>query len=165
MKAYIRKEKEEGVSPVIATILMVAITVVLAATLYLMVGNMGTGTTDQTSGNFAKTEKVDTHTYKLTFTQFSPDTGIGSLTIYVENKTATGTTTSDSLTLPSSDNGASVTGTNTHLTITYNDPANNKIINSGDYLTISGVDTGDTYTVTILDSNGNQICSTSFTPS
>ena len=34
-------EEEEGVSPVIATILMVAITVVLAATLYLMVsGNM-----------------------------------------------------------------------------------------------------------------------------
>ncbi len=40
MKAYRRKE-EEGVSPVIATILMVAITVVLAATLYLMVGQMG----------------------------------------------------------------------------------------------------------------------------
>ncbi len=39
MKQYLLK-KEEGVSPVIATILMVAITVVLAATLYLMVGNM-----------------------------------------------------------------------------------------------------------------------------
>ncbi|MEF8874906.1 MAG: archaellin/type IV pilin N-terminal domain-containing protein [Candidatus Thermoplasmatota archaeon] len=33
--------KEEGVSPVIATILMVAITVVLAATLYMMVGDYG----------------------------------------------------------------------------------------------------------------------------
>ena len=32
--------KDAGVSPVIATILMVAITVVLAATLYMMVGNM-----------------------------------------------------------------------------------------------------------------------------
>ena len=32
--------KDGGVSPVIATILMVAITVVLAATLYLMIGNM-----------------------------------------------------------------------------------------------------------------------------
>ena len=33
--------KEEAVSPVIATILMVAITVVLAATLYMMVGDIG----------------------------------------------------------------------------------------------------------------------------
>jgi len=33
--------KEEAVSPVIATILMVAITVVLAATLYMMVGGFG----------------------------------------------------------------------------------------------------------------------------
>lgn len=39
----LKQNKEEGVSPVIATILMVAITVVLAATLYLMVGNMNTG--------------------------------------------------------------------------------------------------------------------------
>ena len=35
--------KEEGVSPVIATILMVAITVVLAATVYIMVAGMGGG--------------------------------------------------------------------------------------------------------------------------
>ena len=33
--------KEEGVSPVIATILMVAITVVLAATVYIMVAGLG----------------------------------------------------------------------------------------------------------------------------
>ncbi len=37
------KRNEEGVSPVIATILMVAITVVLAATLYMMVGDIGGG--------------------------------------------------------------------------------------------------------------------------
>jgi flagellin-like protein len=35
------KKNDEGVSPVIATILMVAITVVLAAVLYVMVINMG----------------------------------------------------------------------------------------------------------------------------
>ncbi len=39
MKKVFRKE--EGVSPVIATILMVAITVVLAATVYIMVSGMG----------------------------------------------------------------------------------------------------------------------------
>ncbi len=41
------KRNEEGVSPVIATILMVAITVVLAATLYVMVSDIG-GDSDTT---------------------------------------------------------------------------------------------------------------------
>ncbi len=40
-------KKEEGVSPVIATILMVAITVVLAATVYIMVAGIGTGGTNK----------------------------------------------------------------------------------------------------------------------
>ena len=39
MKAIIRKD-ERAVSPVIATILMVAITVVLAAVLYVMVSGL-----------------------------------------------------------------------------------------------------------------------------
>ncbi len=42
MKAIIRKD-EDAVSPVIATILMVAITVVLAAVLYVMVSGLITG--------------------------------------------------------------------------------------------------------------------------
>jgi len=43
--------KENAVSPVIATILMVAITVVLAATLYMMVGDFGTATAQNLTGN------------------------------------------------------------------------------------------------------------------
>ena len=39
MKRVWRKDNKEGVSPVIATILMVAITVVLAAVLYVMVSD------------------------------------------------------------------------------------------------------------------------------
>ncbi len=57
MKKYVRKE-EEGVSPVIATILMVAITVVLAATLYLMVGNMGTGGNTPVAGSLSYVSAV-----------------------------------------------------------------------------------------------------------
>jgi len=44
------KRNEEGVSPVIATILMVAITVVLAATLYMMVGDFGDDTGSPVGG-------------------------------------------------------------------------------------------------------------------
>ncbi len=43
--------REEAVSPVIATILMVAITVVLAATLYAMVADIGTGTAQSLTGS------------------------------------------------------------------------------------------------------------------
>ncbi|MBS3817676.1 MAG: type IV pilin [Candidatus Thermoplasmatota archaeon] len=42
--------KEEAVSPVIATILMVAITVVLAATLYMMVGDFGGESVEENIG-------------------------------------------------------------------------------------------------------------------
>ena len=57
MKEYRRKE-EEGVSPVIATILMVAITVVLAATLYLMVGNMGGSQNTPVAGSLSYVSAV-----------------------------------------------------------------------------------------------------------
>jgi flagellin-like protein len=40
-KKWVSLRSEDGVSPVIATILLVAITVVLAAVLYVMVSNMG----------------------------------------------------------------------------------------------------------------------------
>ncbi len=43
MKKVYKKREEDAVSPVIATILMVAITVVLAAVLYVMVIGMGEG--------------------------------------------------------------------------------------------------------------------------
>ncbi len=46
--------KEDGVSPVIATILMVAITVVLAATLYMMVGDYGDDPASPIAGNITQ---------------------------------------------------------------------------------------------------------------
>ncbi len=50
------KRNEEGVSPVIATILMVAITVVLAATLYMMVGDIGGDDTQPLAGSLTHDE-------------------------------------------------------------------------------------------------------------
>ena len=41
-KQFAKRRKDSAVSPVIATILMVAITVVLAAVLYVMVGGVHT---------------------------------------------------------------------------------------------------------------------------
>ena len=56
--------KEEGVSPVIATILMVAITVVLAATVYIMVSGYMTGT--NTSNIQVSLTKVQNGDYNYT---------------------------------------------------------------------------------------------------
>ncbi|MCG7840938.1 MAG: type IV pilin, partial [Methanomassiliicoccales archaeon] len=53
------KLNNKAVSPVIATILMVAITVVLAAVLYVMVMGFGGDNANETpSGSFTTTEKV-----------------------------------------------------------------------------------------------------------
>ena len=155
---YIRKEK--GVSPVIATILMVAITVVLAATVYIMVSGLGTTTTQQITGNFASKEMVDSDTWKLTFSTFNPETSIKNLKISISDGTNTAT-----VQFSDDSNGASQTASlgSATITIYYYDLADNHKINTGDYLLIDGVSTGTTYTVTILDSEGNQICSVSFT--
>jgi flagellin-like protein len=52
MKTWNLRKKKEAVSPVIATILMVAITVVLAAVLYVMVMGFGGDTTSAPTGAF-----------------------------------------------------------------------------------------------------------------
>ena len=60
------RRNEKAVSPVIATILMVAITVVLAAVLYVMVsGLIGTGTTG--TPNVEMTTTSTTEGYEFEF--------------------------------------------------------------------------------------------------
>ncbi len=71
-------KKEEGVSPVIATILMVAITVVLAATVWLMVsGYMGGTTHPQLTGSL---------TYDSA--NSNPTNGYVNLTLSMSNPTS-----------------------------------------------------------------------------
>ncbi len=94
MKAIIRKD-EQAVSPVIATILMVAITVVLAAVLYVMVSGLisGPGNTPKSIG-VAVTKSGDGTNWILTFT--SVPTGLSNtttmLTVTLSSGGATGLT-------------------------------------------------------------------------
>jgi len=155
-------KKEEGVSPVIATILMVAITVVLAATVWLMVsGYMGGGGGTQITGSFASKEMYNSTAWKLTFSQFQPDTNISTLKVIIHNSSADKDVTVQ-WTWESSYK-ATFTNEDPVVSVEYHDLAGNGVINTGDYLLLSKLKPGTTYTVTILDSNGNQICSTSFT--
>lgn len=68
-------KKEEGVSPVIATILMVAITVVLAATVYIMVSGLGTGGTNKLVMNLSynvQQSDIENHNVSLNVAMSNP---------------------------------------------------------------------------------------------
>jgi flagellin-like protein len=74
----------KGVSPVIATILMVAITVVLAAVLYVMVMGLGGDTAVTPTGQVTNVEEItieDVEVYKLTPSVFSPSTKFSNLNV------------------------------------------------------------------------------------
>jgi flagellin-like protein len=72
-KIWKMRKNREAVSPVIATILMVAITVVLAAVLYVMVMGFGTSSSDPT-GSFVGSADNQTAGYKLTLGVITPET-------------------------------------------------------------------------------------------
>ncbi|NPA75989.1 MAG: type IV pilin [Euryarchaeota archaeon] len=82
-KIYMKKE--EGVSPVIATILMVAITVVLAATVYLMVAGYGSGPA-QLQGSLAYNQLTSNPTkgwVNFTVMMSQPSSGVDPTTVTV----------------------------------------------------------------------------------
>ncbi|MCU0862127.1 MAG: type IV pilin N-terminal domain-containing protein [Methanomassiliicoccales archaeon] len=66
MKKIWSMKKKDGVSPVIATILMVAITVVLAAVLYVMVMGFGGGQSGQTPTVTMTYQKTGSGAYAFT---------------------------------------------------------------------------------------------------
>ena len=65
MKLKKSMKNRSAVSPVIATILMVAITVVLAAVLYVMVMGFGDNPANNATGALDTAKYVDAKTYKV----------------------------------------------------------------------------------------------------
>lgn len=145
------KLNNKAVSPVIATILMVAITVVLAAVLYVMVmGFGGDGGNETPSGSFTMVEKVGL-TEKVVFGQITPDTNITELKIIVESGASTVT-----FTVSYSTAGAQVwVPISTLCEVEYVDLAGDNKIGVGDYLLISNPTptsplTAGSYTVSMI---------------
>jgi flagellin-like protein len=64
-KIWTSRKNEEAVSPVIATILLVAITVVLTAVLYTMVLGIGGGSTDTTIVTLTKSSTESQYMYTV----------------------------------------------------------------------------------------------------
>jgi flagellin-like protein len=122
----------KGVSPVIATILMVAITVVLAAVLYVMVMGLGDISTTP-NGQITKVEKTGTGGYKLTLSTFSPSTKLTDIKV---NVNGTLFTSSDGKTwVPDKDDMYGIT-----VRITVTDQAGDGKVSQGDYITVKLAD-------------------------
>ncbi len=172
-KAWSMKKNAEAVSPVIATILMVAITVVLAAVLYVMVlGFGGTGTTAPTTSLVKKTP-APSYGVKYEFVSPSKEVSWTDLSIQLNDGT---NTVSWAPTKEDLDGGTSVTwagGAKTlgSLSVYCNitDLVGNGNVNGGDYFTFTTPSSptfsvGTTYYVSIIyDVTADKIYDTTFT--
>ena len=131
------RKDSKAVSPVIATILMVAITVVLAAVLYVMVSGYGGGDSVPTGG-FTTAEKTSTSNVDVKFAKFTPETKFSAVKFVVDGPNGAARTfwwTDSNLTTPIEI--LNVDGT-TDANITLTDLGGDKIIGVGDYI---GIDT------------------------
>lgn len=130
----------KGVSPVIATILMVAITVVLAAVLYVMVMGLSGDTAVTPTGQVTNVEEItieDVEVYKLTLSVFSPSTKFSNLNV--------GGLVDGPLALTEYKGGGLVAGT-----VYFVDNTGDGTVSQGDYLYILKQDVGNDKVVSIL---------------
>ena len=124
--------KEEGVSPVIATILMVAITVVLAATVYIMVAGLGgTSSTPLSMSLSYDAAGSDAHTAVFDVSMSNPSqTSYSNVKVTIKNGTDTGT-----VTLGTDGTGKVMVGSYTY-NITISDLNGNGKLDTGDQILI-----------------------------
>lgn len=154
----IRKDTK-AVSPVIATILMVAITVVLAAVLYVMVMGFGGGETQTPTGSFTSTTKINSTAEKVVFGIITPDVRFDECKLVLEHDGSIDTVDWTTET-PTNNITADSVG------VKAVDLADDDKISNGDYIIISGATSAmrGSWTVTLIyAATGDQICTTSFT--
>jgi archaeal type IV pilus assembly protein PilA len=147
----IRKDSK-AVSPVIATILMVAITVVLAAVLYVMVMGFGGGEAQTPTGSFTSAEKHNATTYYLFVGAISPTTNWDECKLSVD-----GTATTNAL----GDGVNQTAGTGVWVIPT--DLAGDDKISSGDYIILGGLSAGEHTVALLYIETGGTIGSKTFT--
>ena len=159
-KIWKKRKNSEAVSPVIATILMVAITVVLAAVLYVMVMGFGTTGAQTPTGAFTGTPQSTAvaHQYKLTFGVISPNTNFVDCKLGIAN----GANAPEVATITAGP-AVSYAAQTTVYTVTFVDLGNDGTISVGDSLTVNVLAAG-TFTVTLIFvSTGGQICAQTWT--
>jgi len=158
MKAIIRKD-EQAVSPVIATILMVAITVVLAAVLYVMVSGLIGGTNTQAKPTVILTASK-TSTGADVLVSITPSTNPSNFKVNIEN--VGNHTFGTAVNLPTTNGGVSSTitvGTNT-FTVTWQNPGGSASVSTGDHLVVkytNGVPNTRTWSLLLIWSDGSTL--------
>ncbi|MCJ2555797.1 MAG: type IV pilin [Candidatus Thermoplasmatota archaeon] len=139
---YIRRN-EKAVSPVIATILMVAITVVLAAVLYVMVsGLIGTGSSGAPTIDIMQ-KGVGIGEYELKVT---PDRGVG-YSSYEVSVLMDGTAWSG---FPKALSAGLIGSGPANENLTYTDVAGVDTLTKGDFFTLEGLSSGSTYELLLI---------------
>ena len=152
--------QDEAVSPVIATILMVAITVVLAAVLYVLVIGLVDGPPDTPPvGTWTSVDAESSTQGTLAFGTFSYEVKTLEIRLIVK---ANGTEIGQ-ITIPSNDGTAPLDATWTNApegaTATYYDYSpESPIINQGDYITLSGLSPGTSYSFEVYHLPSQGIC-------
>ena len=158
----------KGVSPVIATILMVAITVVLAAVLYVMVMGFGGESGSVPTGEFKAAEKVGAD-YRVQVLSISEAKDVADMKFSISTSAGT-----DVFGFAVAQDGKiSTTGDATlGASVTFVDLNGDKKVSSGDYFTVTiptpGIDKDAVaYTVALSYSpssgTGGVVCDTTFT--
>jgi flagellin-like protein len=130
-------KKEEGVSPVIAVILMVAITVVLAAVLYVMVSGMMTSTSTTPTGAMDFTEGSQTGNFSGSFVSLSKSVKLSDTQVTIIDDSTGGSASINNL---EDTKIATVPG---GLTLTYNDINGNNKVDGGDTIRCNNADSKD----------------------
>ncbi len=161
MKAIIRKD-EQAVSPVIATILMVAITVVLAAVLYVMVSGLIGGTTTSSKPAVTLTVSKTSTGADILVAGIQPTAAPSNFKVNIENVTTTVFGTAAAM--PTSSGGsATVNLAGGSFSITWQNPGGSGTVSQGDHFVISHVTgsytSGTTYSFLLIWSDGSTLTS------
>ncbi len=157
MRAIIRKD-ELAVSPVIATILMVAITVVLAAVLYVMVSGLIGGTSTTSKPTVTLTVSKITGGVSILVAGIQPSSSPANFKLNIGNATTSGspqaapTTAGGSACTVSSATCAYVTVGSYHFSITWQNPGGSGTVSQGDtfIITYSGLPSGSSWNFLLI---------------
>jgi flagellin-like protein len=153
------REDESAVSPVIATILMVAITVVLAAVLYVMVSGLLTGPGPQRPVVTFSSATAITNGYTFSLAGVSQVVAPSNYKVNYQVNSTTGTAV---VLAPSM---SVVVGASTY-TVTWIDPGGERTVNGGDRFEITrtgGIPISSSFTFYLLWSDGTVIQSQAYT--
>ena len=135
-------KKEKGVSPVIATILMVAITVVLASAVYLMVsGYIGSSPSKPVAMSFTVTSTSTSSVFQVVAGNISV-TASTPLIITVTNSSGTWTISLSTLSGVSNKALTPPSGSSTKVYVTITSVTGNTYLSAGDTITLSSGTSG-----------------------